>query len=85
MFSNKDIETFQRINQPTVPSNHYAWDILARIFHFSSDTTYSLANPELVALTAFICVVAYHILINIGSLTKFMNATSNMEDNQIEF
>lgn len=37
MFSNKDIETFYRINQPTVPSNHYVWDILARLFHLSSE------------------------------------------------
>lgn len=31
MFSNEKIETFQKINEPTVASNHYAGDTIAKL------------------------------------------------------
>lgn len=60
MFSNEKIESFQRINSPTVPSHHYVGDTFAKMFGAGAHGQEYLNKPEIAVLIAFSLVLMYH-------------------------
>ena len=83
MFSNEEIETFQRINEPTVPSHHYAGDTIAKMFNLGSQGQDSLNKPEIIALIAFGLVFLYHIIKSMSVWIKTLNSV--FIDGSMEF
>ena len=79
MFSNKEIETFRRINEPTVASHHYIWDILTRLLHLGTQEIEPLANAELIALSAFVFAVVYQTLIKLSQAGKYLGTSMGIE------
>lgn len=80
MFSNEQIETFQRVNEPTVPSHHYAGDTIAKMFNLGSQGQDSLNKAEMITLVAFALVLFYHILKSMTVWVKAMSSTFSIDN-----
>lgn len=85
MFSNDQIETFQRINEPTVPSHHYAGDTIAKMFNLGSQGQDSLNKAEIIALVAFGLVLFYHLIKSMAVWMKTFGSMLTFEDYGQEF
>ena len=76
MFSNENIETFLKVNAPTVASHHYAGDTIAKVFNAGSEGQTTLNKAEWIAFAALVLVLLYHIIKTMPAFIRIINRTN---------
>lgn len=74
MFSNENIETFLKVNAPTVASHHYAGDTIAKIFGAGSEGETTLNKAEWITFAALALVVVYHMIKALPAWLRLINS-----------
>ena len=73
MFNNENIETFLKVNSPTVASHHYAGDTIAKVFSQGSEGQTTLNKAEWIAFAALVLVFLYHFVKTMPAFIRLLD------------